>query len=95
MVNVNYRVLFWVWDVGYDWVTGQKVVNAWIGMLNWWEKSVFFRQLSPRPKLPMNCFIVSVDCELCLLPVIFDMSSDGSINVLKSPPIMTGQFEKF
>ena len=53
------------------------------------------RQLSPRPKWLMNCFIVSEDFQLHLLLEILVLSSDGSITVLKSPPIMTGQMEMF
>ena len=36
---------------------------------------------------------MSVDCQ-CLL-LLADLSSDGSITVLKSPPIITGLLEKF
>ncbi len=50
-------------------------------------------QPSPRPKSLMNYTIVSVDCQCRLFLV--DLSSDGSIMVLKSSPIITGQLEKF
>jgi hypothetical protein len=53
------------------------------------------RQLSPRPKSLMNCFMVSADFQIRVLPELLNLSIVGSRTVLKSPAIMTGQLEKF
>lgn len=41
----------------------------------------------------MNCFIVSVDCQTHLLFEVLLLFTEGSMTVLKSLPVMTGQLE--
>jgi len=72
----------------YEWCTGEK--NEYSLLLGCCR-----RQLSPRPKSLMNCFMVSADFQMRLLPKLLHLSIVGSITVLKSPAIMTGQLEKF
>ena len=42
----------------------------------------------------MNWIIVCVDCQVRVLLDALDLSIDGFITVLKSPPIIIGESEK-